>query len=47
MIHTIFYGLVFFYYYRFFMTENFSILGNEFVALVITGFIANLQKRQG
>lgn len=48
MIHLLFYISVFHYYIKyFFMTNNFDILGPEFVAMITTGLLANLNNKQG
>lgn len=47
MIHLLFYFSVAHYYIKYFMYDSFNILGPEFVAIMVTGLIANLHNKQG
>lgn len=45
MSNIIFYSFVVYYYYCFFMFDNFNLTGKEFVSMVVLGFIASINKK--
>lgn len=46
MMNTLFYISIFYYYYSLYSIDNFNPVGNEFVALVVLGFLSSKNRKQ-